>query len=433
MLVVLLRPQKAPCRWLKCRSVLLASGSASGSASATAKPPPSRGLVELLAGAASLAVLLAAAALAARVVRGYDDPDAARYQLMPGWAWPVLGLVLVEQVFRNLAEDAALAGQAGVPGAGSASSRSTSTSMPKPLLLGRLDPTRRQHRGPLVTCLVPFLFMAAPAQGRLVTLDPGVAPGVFYSAALLLAGAYLLFMAAVGYYVRYFGGDWGRALQLGLLFAGVVLLLVLVLSASLRAGAGLHRQALLQLPLRLPRRVAAFTAMLSSNSARRRWACWSCARWPTSSNARRQRCGPGRPPTGPTCRRPLEPARGADKPRTSRRVAVQLPARTDLADRPGRVPARPAAYEPGDAARLAGVQRQGLGRHAAAGRRRLLGFVVLRKPAHPVELNWEVRDLLKTASRQAAGYLAQMQATEACWRRASSTPSTACRPSSCTT
>ena len=34
----------------------------------------------------------------------------------------------------------------------------------------------------------------------------------FHSATLLLAGAYLLFMSAVGYYVRYFGGDWGRAL-----------------------------------------------------------------------------------------------------------------------------------------------------------------------------------------------------------------------------
>jgi signal transduction histidine kinase len=30
-----------------------------------------------------------------------------------------------------------------------------------------------------------------------------------------------------------------------------------------------------------------------------------------------------------------------------------------------------------------------------------------------MDVNWEVRDLLKTASRQAAGYLAQMQATEA--------------------
>ena len=43
----------------------------------------------------------------------------------------------------------------------------------------------------------------------------------------------------------------------------------------------------------------------------------------------------------------------------------------------------------------------------------LLGFVVLAKPRTPVDLDWEVRDLLKTAARQAAGFLAQMHATEA--------------------
>jgi putative PEP-CTERM system histidine kinase len=43
----------------------------------------------------------------------------------------------------------------------------------------------------------------------------------------------------------------------------------------------------------------------------------------------------------------------------------------------------------------------------------LLGFVVVAKPLTPVEVDWEVRDLLKTASRQAASYLGQIRATEA--------------------
>jgi putative PEP-CTERM system histidine kinase len=38
---------------------------------------------------------------------------------------------------------------------------------------------------------------------------------------------------------------------------------------------------------------------------------------------------------------------------------------------------------------------------------------VLARPLTAIKLNWEVLDLLKTAGRQAAGYLAQMQATEA--------------------
>jgi hypothetical protein len=48
---------------------------------------------------------------------------------------------------------------------------------------------------------------------------------VMQSATLLMVGLYLLFMAAAGYYVRFFGGEWGRALQLALLFAALLVLL----------------------------------------------------------------------------------------------------------------------------------------------------------------------------------------------------------------
>ena len=43
----------------------------------------------------------------------------------------------------------------------------------------------------------------------------------------------------------------------------------------------------------------------------------------------------------------------------------------------------------------------------------LVGFVVLAKSRATIEVNWEVRDLLKAASRQAASYLGQVRATEA--------------------
>jgi putative PEP-CTERM system histidine kinase len=43
----------------------------------------------------------------------------------------------------------------------------------------------------------------------------------------------------------------------------------------------------------------------------------------------------------------------------------------------------------------------------------LAGFVVLTTPLTPVSVDWEVRDLLKTAARQAASYLQQVRATEA--------------------
>ncbi len=43
----------------------------------------------------------------------------------------------------------------------------------------------------------------------------------------------------------------------------------------------------------------------------------------------------------------------------------------------------------------------------------LLGFVVLATPRAPFDVDWEVLDLLKTAQRQAAGYLERMLAAEA--------------------
>jgi putative PEP-CTERM system histidine kinase len=42
----------------------------------------------------------------------------------------------------------------------------------------------------------------------------------------------------------------------------------------------------------------------------------------------------------------------------------------------------------------------------------MIGFVVLARPRAPMKVDWEVRDLLKTAGRQAASYLAQLRAAE---------------------
>ena len=58
---------------------------------------------------------------------------------------------------------------------------------------------------------------------------------VFHSTALLLSGAFLLAIAAAGYYVRFFGGDWGRALQIELLFGASLLAALAVSSGRFRS------------------------------------------------------------------------------------------------------------------------------------------------------------------------------------------------------
>ncbi len=58
---------------------------------------------------------------------------------------------------------------------------------------------------------------------------------VFHTTTLTLAGIYLLFISAGGYYISLFGGTWGEALRVLFIFAGILLLVVLISSPIIRA------------------------------------------------------------------------------------------------------------------------------------------------------------------------------------------------------
>src|SRR5262249_23235245 len=58
---------------------------------------------------------------------------------------------------------------------------------------------------------------------------------VFHSTALIVSGAFLLAIAGAGYLIRFVGGDWGRALQIEFIFAGVLALLLIATSGSFRS------------------------------------------------------------------------------------------------------------------------------------------------------------------------------------------------------
>ena len=85
-------------------------------------------------------------------------------------------------------------------------------------------------------------MLVAPLIGISVARNPDWSVDVFISrdaaahtTTLLFAGCYLLFMAAAGYYLREFGGDWGVVFQTVFLFGAVVLLAALLFSGVLRA------------------------------------------------------------------------------------------------------------------------------------------------------------------------------------------------------
>ncbi len=58
---------------------------------------------------------------------------------------------------------------------------------------------------------------------------------VFHSTTLILAGIYLIFISAGGYYISFFGGTWGEALRVLFISIGLIVLVLLVTSPKLRA------------------------------------------------------------------------------------------------------------------------------------------------------------------------------------------------------
>ena len=103
------------------------------------------------------------------------------------------------------------------------------------LLFNQLDLNLWAARGAV-------FMLVAPLIGISVARNPDWSVDVYISrdaaahtTTLLFAGCYLLFMAAAGYYIKEFGGDWGVVFQTAFLFGAIVLLAALLFSGVLRA------------------------------------------------------------------------------------------------------------------------------------------------------------------------------------------------------
>ena len=102
-------------------------------------------------------------------------------------------------------------------------------------LFKALDNNLWLARGYVSSIAVPLLAIAA-ARNRQWSVDIFVSRKlVFYSTSLLAAGLYLLVMAASGYYIQRYGGDWGDVFLTVFMFMAFVLLVLLLFSDTLRA------------------------------------------------------------------------------------------------------------------------------------------------------------------------------------------------------
>ncbi len=373
------------------------------------RPAPATRLMRRVA----IACTAAAGVLGALHAVGVLTGELARLAIAGVLALPVCGLLMVEQLFRNLREDQRWNAKPVCLGLACVFVFDIYL-FSEGLLFAAFDVDALAVRGAVHALAVPFLAVAARRSPNWIAKLHVSRAAAFYSASLLLAGAYLLFMAAVGYYVRFFGGEWGRALQLGLVVAALALFGMLAFSGAfrswLRVFVGKHfysyRYDYREEWLR-------FTAMLSAKRSPQ-----ETGEMIVRGLAKMVECPAGSLWTRQGSSGDYAQSAAWNTPRVAETETAGSSLASFLATQGWVIDldeyrSSPRRY--GDLALpnwLLGAKNGWLVVPLLVGDE-LQGFVVLARPLTAIKLNWEVLDLLKTAGRQAAGYLAQMQATEA--------------------
>ncbi|MCB1955988.1 MAG: PEP-CTERM system histidine kinase PrsK [Rhodocyclaceae bacterium] len=324
----------------------------------------------------------------------------------------VLGLVLIEQLFRSLPADGRWAFKPMSLGLAAVFAFDIYF-YAEGLLFQQVDAAVWAVRGFAHAVVLPLVALT-------VARNPGwkirisiSRQAVFHTSALLASGVYLLMVAGAGYYLQFFGGDWGRAFQVALIFAGVLALLVVLVSGALRA----------RLRVWLSKHLFAY-----KYDYRSEW-----LKFTRALSATGETTTPEEAVIGALADLVESPGGGIwlsdgagecafrhrlNMPEVDASERMDGPFATFLAQRGWIVNlaefrSRRALYEglvlPEWLSKLDGAWLVVPLTNGGA----LAGFVVLLSPRTPVDVDWEVLDLLKTAQQQAASYLSQLQAQEA--------------------
>jgi putative PEP-CTERM system histidine kinase len=147
----------------------------------------------------------------------------------------IAGLVMVEQIMRNAHVESRRAVKYLCIGLGVLFAYDFYL-YANALLFQSLDAYLWEARGFVNAMAVPVLGVAVARDPR-VSLDIFVSRRmVFHTTALLGTGLYLLAMGLGGYYIRTYGGDWSSVVQVIFMFGAVLVLLVLLFSGRVRAN-----------------------------------------------------------------------------------------------------------------------------------------------------------------------------------------------------
>ena len=151
-----------------------------------------------------------------------------------GLAISLLGLVLVEQLFRNASIEARWSLKPLVIGVGGIFAYDLFL-YSQGVLFDSIDSTTWAARGLVNVLFVPMIAIAARRNTDWELRIFVSRHVVFYSTTLIAAGLYLLLMSFGGYLILRFGGSWGGVAQIVFFAGAVVVLLTLLFSSTLRA------------------------------------------------------------------------------------------------------------------------------------------------------------------------------------------------------
>ncbi|MCH6573001.1 MAG: hypothetical protein IH809_05085 [Proteobacteria bacterium] len=154
--------------------------------------------------------------------------------LVPGGlAVALMGLILIEQIYRNAPAQTRPALKYILFAIGGLFAYDLFL-YSQAFLFKTISTDAWNARGLVNAMLVPFLALAVRRNPNL-SLELFVSRHVvFYSTTLTAVGIYLVAMSAGAYYIRLFGGTWGGVVQIVFVAGGIGILLALLTSASLR-------------------------------------------------------------------------------------------------------------------------------------------------------------------------------------------------------
>jgi putative PEP-CTERM system histidine kinase len=158
----------------------------------------------------------------------------ASLQLVGHLGMAVAGLTLIEQLFRNTRPEKRWAVKYLYYGIGLLFFYDFFL-YADGLLYKGIDRDLWHARGYISAITVPMVAIAAarnPSWSVRVFVSRRV---IFHATVLFAAAAYLLLMSAVGYYIKFYGGSWGKALQVIFIFLALAVLIALLSSVHLRS------------------------------------------------------------------------------------------------------------------------------------------------------------------------------------------------------